>query len=477
MIKNFNLIIISSIILSFIFSIILSNYNLSKYDVNVVDGDRSYHKMIKTDPYRYLSNGAEIKNQLKDGKNFFTTGGELYTKYLPSRLAALYYYIFDINFSDSDKQGQQVNTGNHFYYLLIQNLIYYFSILFLYFSVKKSFNQIIVLSAIIFLCIEPTIIQYHSTFWSESIFFSLQVVIMALIFKEKKSIYSYFLIGLFVGILSLQKQLAIFYIVPIIIFIFLFNKKKLINKVILIIFGFGLVQTFLGLNNFYRSGVFYIMTADTKIEIHRTLVRQVIMKADNISSKKFNEIEGLAAFDWIKKNKIKIDENSNSLKQSKSFMSYRESILNEKDKVGFDEFIRKRTFMYIFNYPWKFIKHVVKQSMHTTLLNPFHIFSEHNFRSSEIYYVSKKHDQLVPLRVVYSMIIYFIVGFGLLCLFKKKEYEKLFFLLISALYFYTTIFWHGNTRYFVPCLIYLSFLFGAGLNYLIESNNKKLVKN
>ena len=72
------------------------------------------------------------------------------------------------------------------------------------------------------------------------------------------------------------------------------------------------------------------------------------------------------------------------------------------------------------------------------------------------------------------MIIYFIVGFGLLYLFKKKEYEKLFFLLISALYFYATIFWHGNTRYFVPCVIYLSFLFGAGLNYIFESFNKKI---
>ncbi len=474
MIKNHKFLIILSIVLSFIFSVALSNYNLSKYDVNVVDGDRSYHKMIKTDPYRYLSNGAEIKNQLKDGKNFFTTGGELYTKYLPSRLAALYYYIFDINFSDSDKPGRQVNTGNHFYYLLIQNLIYYLSVLFLYFSVKKSFNQIIVLSAIIFLCIEPTIFQYHSTFWSESIFFSLQVVIMALILREKKSIYSYILLGLFVGILSLQKQLAVFYIVPIIIFIFLFNKKKLINKIILIIFGFGLIQTLLGLNNFYRSGVFYIMTADTKVEMHRSLVRKVIMKADNISSKQFNEIEGIAAFDWIKKNKIKIDENSYSLKISKSFMSYRESILNEKDKISFDEFIRKRTFMYIFNYPLEFTKHVIKQSMHTALLNPFHIYSEHNFRSSEIYYVSKKHDQLVPIRVVYSILIYFFVSFGLLYLIKKKEYEKLFFLLISALYFYATIFWHGNTRYFVPCVIYLSFLFGAGLNYIFESFNKKI---
>ena len=476
MIKNFNFIIITSILLSFIFSIFLSNNNLSKYDINVIDGDRSYHKMIKTDPYRYLSHGAEIKEQLKEGKNFFSTGGEHYTKYLPSRLAAFYYYIFDINFSDSDKPGVQVNTGNHFYYLLIQNLIYYLSILFLYFSVKKNFNQTIVLSAIIFLCLEPTIFQYHSTFWSETIFFSFQIIIMALIFREKKSIYSYIFIGLFTGILSLQKQLGIFYIVPITIFIFFFDKKKLIHKFLLIIFGFGIIQTFLGINNFYRSGVFYIMTADTKIEMHRAFVRKVITKVDNISFEEFNEREGAAAFDWIKKNEIKIDENSNALKKSKTFMNYRISILNEKDKISFDGFIRKRTFEYIFDYPWEFTKHALKGAIHAPLLNPFHIFSEHNFRSSEIYYLSKKHDELVPLRVIYSLFIYLIVCFGLFYFFKKKEYEKLFFLLISAIYFYATIFWHGNTRYFVPCMIYLSFLFGAGLNYLIEFFNKKLSK-
>ena len=100
-------------------------------------------------------------------------------------------------------------------------------------------------------------------------------------------------------------------------------------------------------------------------------------------------------------------------------------------------------------------------------LNPFHIFSEHNFKSSEIYYTTKKHDELIPVRVIYSLIIYLFVAFGLFYFIKKKEYEKLFFLLISTLYFYATIFWHGNTRYFVPCMIYLSFLFGAGLNQSI----------
>ena len=467
MIKNFNFILISSILLSFIFSIFLSNKNLARYDVNVIDGDHSYHKMIKTDPYRYLSHGAEIKGQLTEGKNFFTTGREHYTKYLPPRLAAFYYYIFDINFSNSDKAGAQVNTGNHFYYLLIQNLIYYLSILFLYFSIKKNFNQIIILSAITFLCIEPTIFQYHGTFWSESIFFSFQIIIMALIFKEKKTIYTFFFIGFFTGILSLQKQLGIFYIVPIIIFLFIFDKKKIINKFLLIFFGFFLVQTFLGLNNYYRSGTFYIMTADTKIEMHRVLVRRVLTKVDNISSKEFKEREGVAAFEWINNNQIEIDPNSNALKNGKGFINYRDSILNEKDKINFDNFIRKRTFEYIFDYPWEFTKQALKGAIHAPLLNPFHIFSEHNFKSSEIYYSTKKHDELVPVRVIYSLIIYLFVAFGLFFLIKKKEYEKLFFLLISILYFYATIFWHGNTRYFVPCMIYLSFLFGAGLNQSI----------
>ena len=466
MIKNFNFILIFTILLSLIVSIFVSKNNLARYDLNVIDGDQTYHKMIKTDPYRYLSHGAEIKEQLDEGKNFFTTGREHYTKYLPPRLAAFYYYFFDINFSKDEKVAQ-VNTGNHFYYLLIQNLIYYFSILFLYFSIKKNFNEVIILSAVTFLCLEPTIFQYHGTFWSESIFFSLQIIIMALIFREKRSIYTYILIGLFTGILSLQKQLGIFYIIPIAIFIFFFDKKKILNKLLLIFFGFFLIQTFLGLNNFYRSGTFYIMTADTKVEMHRVLVKRVVTKVDNISAKEFKEREGVAAFEWIKKNQIKIDQNLQFLKDSKGFMNYRKSILNEKDRVNFDNFIRKRTFEYIFQYPLEFAKHALKGAFHAPLLNPFHIFSEHNFRSSEIYYTTKKHDELVPIRVFYSFFVYLFVAFGLFYFSKRKEYKKLFFLLISILYFYATIFWHGNTRYFVPCLIYLSFLFGAGLNQFI----------
>ena len=81
------------IIFSFLLSILFSNYNLNNYDKIIEDEAGDYHQMIKFDAYRYLSHGSEIKDQLKDGVNFFKTGREHYTKYLPPRVMAAYYYF------------------------------------------------------------------------------------------------------------------------------------------------------------------------------------------------------------------------------------------------------------------------------------------------------------------------------------------------------------------------------------------------
>ena len=68
---------------------------------------------------------------------------------------------------------------------------------------------------------EVTIFQYNGSFFSETIFFSIQILLMSLILRENKSLFNFFLIGIFLGLLSLQKQMAIFYIVPVILY-FLF---------------------------------------------------------------------------------------------------------------------------------------------------------------------------------------------------------------------------------------------------------------
>jgi len=98
------------------------------------------------------------------------------------------------------------------------------------------------------------------------------------------------------------------------------------------------------------------------------------------------------------------------------------------------------------------------------LLNPFHVYSDNNFVSGEIYYTSEMHGRLILYRVLYSLIIYIVCVYGLHQIIKERKYNILFYLILSIAYFYGLVSWHGNTRYFMPVMIYLAFLFGYGLN-------------
>ena len=110
--------------------------------------------MIKADPYRYLSHGAEIKDEVEKGKIFFGWKRPLYKIFTP-RLAAFYYLITDRNlFNNLD--DREINLGVHFEYLIFQCLIYFFSIYLLFNSIKNRFDNKVVIILIVALCIEPT---------------------------------------------------------------------------------------------------------------------------------------------------------------------------------------------------------------------------------------------------------------------------------------------------------------------------------
>ena len=466
------------IILGFILSILISLYNIEKHDRNIIDVDgKHYHKMIKYDAYRYLSHGDEIKNQLKEGINFFKTGREHYTKYLPPRLMAAYYYIFDLDLFE-DESKVKVKTNIHFKYLLFQCFIYFFCVWVFYLSLSKQMSKDVIFFIVAFLCLEPTINQYHSTFWSESIFFSIQILLTALILKKENSILNFGLIGFFLAILSFQKEYSIFYILFIFVYFILIKEKRIFTKFTMMLLLFILVQSILGFNNYFRSGKFYIMTADSKVNIYNDMVIHVMVKKYNISHRKFVEMEGKEVLKWLNKNSIEFEKDklNNFLKINKydspSWIDYRDQ-LEEKDKIRFDNFIRNRTLDYILEYPVEFIFRIIKNSIHITLLNPFHIYSDHNFKSGEMYYFSEKHDQLVKYRIIYTLIIYTLCLIGLIYMIKKKEYKILFFLSLSIAYFYGLVSWNGNTRYFVPAFIYASFFFGFGIDKVIKLKQKK----
>ena len=108
------------------------------------------------------------------------------------------------------------------------------------------------------------------------------------------------------------------------------------------------------------------------------------------------------------------------------------------------------------------------------VLNPFHIYSDHRFASGEIYYKSTTHKKFIPYRIVYTLLIFFIIFVGFLKLLKKDNKELITILLLSSLYFFIAISWHGNTRYFVPVLIYLSVFFGNGAVSIIDFFSRKI---
>ena len=458
------------IFISFCFSLLVSKYYLSHYDAFNVDKDGKVinHKMIKTDALRYLSHGAEIKEDLKNGKNFFETGRQHFTKYLPPRIAAAYYHFFDKDlFNNFDEK--KINLGIHFPYLVIQCLFYYFSLFLLYFVISKKIEKRICLPIVIFLALEPTLFQYHGTFWSESIFFSIQIILFALILRDKFKFYDFLLLGIILSLLCLQRQTAYFFIIPLTIY-FLFNlKKNEYYKLLFMFFAFMIVQSFVGYNNLVREGKFYILTGDAKSAVYYNIAEKIIKKNKNLTTDNFRINEAEFAINLLKNNSIKFDEKKleGIEKHASPFRHARDSIITPKDKVIYDNLYVKRTIDILIDNLWVSFKLILKNSVHSTLLNPFHIYSDHNFTSGEIYYKSDTQDKLLLPRIIYSILIYSICLIGFFTLLKEKKYKLLSLIIISILYHFGMVSWHGNTRYTVPILIYMSFLFGYGCNNLL----------
>ena len=152
-----------------------------------------------------------------------------------------------------------------------------------------------------------------------------------------------------------------------------------------------------------------------------------------------------------------------------SFLFCEDFDLNKSlDYLSICEYLNNRAKKVILDNPYKSLKYLIRNSLSFSLLNPFHIYSDHIFFSGKLYYQSDLHQDLKIYRVIYSILIYLVCFIGLLHLIKTKNTKLLFFIIISSLYFFSILSWHGNNRYFVPVLIYLSILFGYGANSVLS---------
>lgn len=234
---------------------------------------------------------------------------------------------------------------------------------------------------------------------------------------------------------------------------------------------------FVSYHNFKKSGKFFIVPTETKSVLSAYVVPRIL-------DKNKMESEKVKFFNFLEINNIKFDTKLNAVPYHRYAFVYcsnddkkNTTLANFKICDYFD----KRSKEIVIENPFKTLKYVAKKSLSFALLNPFHIYSDHKFQSGEKYYKSDLHQSLLPYRIIYTLLIYFICLIGLIKMIKTRENKMALYLLISGIYFFIILSWHGNNRYFTPVLIYASFFFGYGfssiLNFLDKVFKSNKIKN
>jgi len=211
------------------------------------------------------------------------------------------------------------------------------------------------------------------------------------------------------------------------------------------------------------------MPNGSKTALYIYLAPQVLAKKNNSSveqaQKKMKEQTKM----WIEKNNIDVIQTTADF-----WTVFSESTENKKK---YYDYLQKKALKIIITNPFISIQYVFKQSLHTLVLNPVYIKYLYQFEGRGGKYLkSETHKKWIPVRIIYSVIIYFVVFWGIIYSLKHTKKEIVFLLMISVAYIIVSLGWMGIPRYFVPALIFLSIFFGNGMAAILNSNKLNISK-
>ena len=422
------------------FSIIYSLFNLKYFDKNQ---NLNEHLMIRGDINLIWKESHEFKEDLIENHKILGAGKEYTRTFLPSKILSIFYLIFDEKFYQ-DYEKKIVSIGGKFKFLFFQIIIFYSSLLFFYNKLVKYYkDENLSLFTVGFLALDPNIVQWHSAFWTESIFFSLQLILLGLIINKRKSYTNFFVIGILLGIIFLQKTVAIFLIFFVVIYLIFDEKeKKILNNLILFV-GFIIVLSFLTLDNYKKTGIAYIMPTQTKTAHYHYIAKRIVKENEGSIIKLKKEEE-----------KWKIEN------------YYNED--NFKSNYEYSNFLQDQAIQIMLDNKIKTIKIYFKNSLSHLVLNPLQTFYWHKYNDklykNKEFHLSEEAQNYFYFKLLYSLIVYSIIALGLIKIFTNKfKINFHLLILILVLYFVFMLGWVGNSRYFMPSLIFLSVFFGNGI--------------
>jgi len=427
-------------------------YNTYNFEKN----EKNRHLMISGDIALVWREAHAFKKDLIETKNFFGNGIAYTRTFLPSKTVALYSFLLNQDIYESI-DNEKIKEGKKLVYLFFQIIIYYLSLLYLYKKLLLFYDSKNVSFFIVtYLALDPNIVQWHGTFWTESIFISMQVFLIGMIIDRNKTNLFCLLLGLFLGLIFLQKTVGVLFILFIVFYVFFTEIRNKSIKILNIFAGFFLVLVLLGFDNFKKTGIFYVMPTQTKNAHYSILVPQI-----------FSEKKDYQAYFRVKESekKWKID-NKFSEKNFKSIYNLRK--FQQKKAL---EIISENKIITIKIYLKKIVNHLI--------LNPFQTYYWHKYNQIEYagkeFHLSKEAKKYFYFKVLYTLIFYTILLIGFIRIKNDKKNFKFHLLLLFLVsYLAFMLGWVGNSRYFVPSLIFLSIFFGHGIDYLRKLRYKNL---
>ena len=433
--------------------------NLDKYESDGLD-----HHIIKGDISDIWEKGEKFRVDLLSGKNFLTSGTEIYRSYLPPRLIGLFSIIFDYKLISDDDGVNKISLGfKKYFYLVLQSLLFYFILI--YFNKKLSKNtnnNEISFYVILFLCFCPDIFLYNSSFHTESIFFSLQVLLLALLISPSQKIIYNFCIGIILLLMFLQKTVAVFYIIIVTLYLVFYYKNKSIKNISIIFLTYISLLVVIGFSNYKRVGIFYFMPIQGNEAVYHYLAHPILTKGQKMTSVEASQKLITDLKKWKVENKIQNEQ-------------------LEVNRIKIMKFKKKYTIKLIQENFVTTIRIISWKSLQTGILNPIYIFhyhlNEQDINKRPPYYLEKNYLKFwIPIRIIYSSFIYLIILIGFINSIKYFNIKYNLLILASALYMFVMLGWVGNSRYFSPSLVYLSVYFGCGIKYLSNLNFTKIFK-
>ena len=452
---------------SLLLSVLISLNFVNKLDLYESDGFD--HHIIKGDIDDIWSRGAKFKDDLISGKNFLVSGTEIYRSYLPPRLIGFFSIIFDYELLTYEKNLTKISLGfTKFYYLLVQSLFFYLVVFYFYKNfLSLSKNKNVSFITLLFLCFCPNIFLYNSSFHTESIFFSLQLLLLTLLVFPKEKIFYNLIVGVILSLLFLQKTVGVFYFIIVITYLSIVYKKKSLKFLPFVLLIYSLTLLSIGYGNYKRMGVFYIMPIQGNEAIYHYLAENILRKSEAIPSQEISKKMNNDLNNWKVENGIK------KITQNEDRLKIHEDNTLERDRLKIMKYKKNYTLNLIKDYPIITIKIMIWKGLQTLILDPVYIFHYHfyeqDLKKRPQWYMEKSYSNFwMPIKMIYSISIYLIILVGFFYSLRRLDLTFNFLLIISALYMFFMLGWVGTNRYFSTSLIYLSVYFAYGLQYFLN---------